>query len=175
MRMTDHLPSAPPALPAETVKVACLRVGQEYYALDIMCIREIIRPLPIVPVPRAPAFVEGVVNLRKAIIPVVDLRRRFGLEPATLDETKRRIVICAIDGRIVGLLADEVTEVYSCNQADMRPTPYYLSGPEADFFPGVCSKGNDLMLLLDLRSLLATAEQVDLNQIRKHIGSAPER
>lgn len=148
----------------QQLKVACLRVGQQFYALDIMCIKEIIRLLPIVAVPKAPAYVDGVVNLRNAVIPVVDLRRRFGLESSEEDEKKRRIVICAVDGRIVGLLADEVTEVISCSPNDVRPTPYYLSGAEAEFFPGVCRKDEQLMMLLDPRKLLAYEKPIDMSQ-----------
>lgn len=169
--MIDNPPSESSVRPAQFFKVACLRVGREYYALDIICIREIIRPIRIVPVPKAPVFVDGVVNLREAIIPVVDLRRRFGLTPATEEETQRRIVICAIDGRIVGLLADEVTEVCSCHHADVRPTPYYLSGPEAEFFPGICRKGDRLMMLLDLRKLLSSEQRIDLSQVRDRLAA----
>lgn len=148
----------------QQLKVACLKVGQQYYALDIMCIKEIIRPLPIVAVPKAPDYVDGVINLRKAVIPVVDLRRRFGIESLQEDTKQRRIVICAIDGHIVGLLADEVTEVVSCLPADVRPTPYYLSGAEAEFFPGVCRKGEQLMMLLDPQKLLAYKKPIDMSK-----------
>ncbi len=156
----------PAADQSAAIKVACLRVGSEFYALDIMCIKEIIRPLPIVSVPKAPTYVDGVINLRKAVIPVVDLRRRFGLPASSEDEKKRRILICSIDRKIVGLLADEVTEVRSCRQADVRPTPYYLSGPEADFFPGVCRSGEHLMMLLDPAKLLASQVAIDMRQSR---------
>jgi purine-binding chemotaxis protein CheW len=149
----------------QQLKVACLRVGPHLYALDIMSIKEIIRPLPIVSVPKAPAYVDGVINLRKAVIPVVDLRRRFGLEDVQVNDRKRRIVISAIDGRIVGLIADEVIEVVSCLPAEVRPTPYYLSGAEAEFFPGICRKGDQLMMLLDLRKLLASEKQIDMSKI----------
>ncbi|MCK4691541.1 MAG: chemotaxis protein CheW [Desulfuromonadales bacterium] len=87
---------------AQPLKVASLRVGQQYYALDIMFIKEIIRPLPIVSVPQAPNFVDGVISLRKAAIPVIDLRRRFGFDALVEEQKKQRIVICAIDGRILG-------------------------------------------------------------------------
>jgi len=115
--------------------------------------------------PKAPEYVDGVINLRKAVIPVVDLRRRFGLEKTAGSEKKQRIVICAIDGRIVGLLADEVTEVVSCAPDDVRPTPFYLSGVEADFFPGVCRKGEQLMMLLDPRKLLASRAPLNMQQL----------
>jgi len=169
--MIEHPPTASVGHSAPPLKVACLRVGCEYYALDIMCIREIIRAQQVVPVPKAPAFVEGIVNLRKAVIPVVDLRRRFGLPPATGNESKRRIVICTIAGRVVGLLVDEVTEVCGFQQAEIRPTPYYLSGPEAEFFPGVCRRGDQLMMLLDLRKLLSNEHEIDLKQAREQLSA----
>ena len=162
--MSETLPGSVTATPSAAIKVACLRVGEAFYALDIMCIKEIIRPLPILAVPKAPFYVDGVINLRKAVIPVVDLRRRFGLPEAEGDHQKRRILICAIDGKIVGLLADEVTEVRRCEQGDVRPTPYYLSGAEAEIFPGVCRYGEQLMMLLDPRQLLASKARLDMRQ-----------
>lgn len=159
--LTDHLQGTT----QQQLNVACVQVGQQFYALDIMCIKEIIRPLPIVAVPKAPAYVDGVINLRKAVIPVVDLRRRFGLEGSGQDAKKRRIIVCAIDGRIVGLLVDGVTEVVSCLPDDVRPTPYYLTGPEAEFFPGVCRKDERLMMLLDPRKLLACDKRIDMRQL----------
>ncbi len=150
-----------------SIKVACLRVSEELYALDIMCIKEIIRIMPIIPVPKSPAFVDGVINLRNAVIPVIDLRRRFGLPSADNQEKKRRIIICAVDGRIVGLLADEVSEVKTCSQEDVRPAPYYMAGPEAEFFPGVCRSGDKLMMLINPRKLLASQEQIDMSQMRQ--------
>ncbi|WP_303722616.1 chemotaxis protein CheW [Malonomonas rubra] len=152
-------------LAQQLLKVACLRVGQQFYALDIMCIKEIIRPLPIVAVPKAPEYVDGVIHLRKAVIPVVDLRSRLGLEKTGSDSKGQRIVICVIDGRIVGLLADEVTEVVSCLSSDVRPTPYYLSGKEAEFFPGVCRKGDRLMMLLDPRKIVAYEKRIDMSSL----------
>lgn len=169
--MTENLSTDTASAGSGVLKVACLRVGNEFYALDIMCIKEIIRPLPIVAVPRAPLYVDGVINLRKAVIPVVDLRRRLGLSGEAENPQKCRIVICAIDGRIVGLLADEVTEVRSCLASDVRPTPYYLSGAEAEIFPGVCRIGDELMMLLDLHKLLDSTIQVDLLQLQQKAGS----
>lgn len=159
----DSLPHITPPV-AQPLKVASLRVGQQYYALDIMFIKEIIRPLPIVSVPRAPNFVDGVISLRKAAIPVIDLRRRFGFDALAEGQKKQRIVICAIDGRIVGLLVDEVTEVISLSAADVSPTPYYLSGVEAEFFPGICRHGELLLMLLDLRKLLAVETPLDMRE-----------
>lgn len=138
-------------------KVACLVVAGGHYALDITLIREIIRPLPLVPVPRAPAFIDGVITLRKAVIPVVDLRRRFALPPAGEDLPGRRVVICALSGRIVGLQVDDVSEICSCSWEDVRPIPYYLTGAATDLFAGVCRQEQKMMLLLDLQRLLLSS------------------
>ena len=93
-----------------TIQVARFHVGDEEYALDIMRIKEIINPAPITRVPRAPAFIEGIIELRGAFLPVVDLRKRFGLAPRPPGrETK--YVIVSLEGRIVGLIVDRVTEV----------------------------------------------------------------
>jgi purine-binding chemotaxis protein CheW len=162
-------PIALPAVSAEAadkdVKLACLRVGSAFYALDIMGIREIIRPLPITEVPKAPSYVDGVITLRKAVIPVVDLRRRFGIEKKA--EPRERIVICAVQGKIVGLVVDEVSEVATFSREDIRPAPYYMSGAEADFFPGVCRHNGRLLLLIDLHRILSSEQRIDADQIHQ--------
>ncbi|PLX90720.1 MAG: chemotaxis protein CheW [Desulfuromonas sp.] len=144
----------------EQVKLACLRVGNGYYALDIMCIREIIRPLPITPIPKAPPFIDGIINLRESVIPIVDLRRRFDL-PSADQGTLRRMVICVVAGRVVGLVVDEVTEVRSYVRDDIQPTPYYLSGENVQFFPGVCRNDGQMLMLLDLKKILASDQRID--------------
>ncbi len=151
--------------PNAEIKLACLRVGSAFYALDIMGIREIIRPLPLVQVPRAPTYVDGVITLRKAVIPIVDLRRRFGLEQKP--EARERVIICAVDGRIVGLQVDEVSEVASFSRADIQPAPYYMSGNASEFFPGICRHKGRLLLLLNLKKILSSDRKIDAEQIQQ--------
>ncbi len=143
----------------DEIKLACLRVGSAFYALDIMGIREIIRPLPIVQVPRAPDYIDGVITLRKAVIPIVDLRRRFAA-PLNQDSCVR-IVICAVDGRIIGLVVDEVSEVATFSREEIQPSPYYMTGSNTEFFPGVCRHKGILLLLLNLRKILSSDEPID--------------
>jgi len=150
---------------AKEIKLACLRVGPGYYALDIMGIREIIRPVPVIQVPRVPAYVDGVITLRKAVIPVVDLRRRFGVEVRL--EPRERLVICAIDGRIIGLHVDEVTEIVSFIRDDIQPAPYYMAGADTEFFPGICRHKGRLLLLLNLRKILSSDQQIDANHFQR--------
>lgn len=151
--------------PVKEIKLACLRVGSAFYALDIMRIREIIRPQPLVEVPRAPAYVDGVMTLRKLVIPIVDLRRRFGVKRES--GPRERIVVCAVDGKIIGLMVDEVTEVATFSSVEIRPAPYYMSGVEGDFFPAVCRHKGVLLLLLDLRKILSSDQQIDAEQIQQ--------
>ncbi len=149
----------------DEIKLACLRVGSAFYALDIMGIREIIRPLPLVQVPRAPTYVDGVITLRKAVIPVVDLRRRFGVISRV--EPRERIVICAVDGRIIGLAVDEVSEVATFARDEILPAPYYMTGSDSEFFPGVCRHKGNLLLLLNLRKILSSDQRIDAEQIQQ--------
>ncbi|MDT8421145.1 MAG: chemotaxis protein CheW [Desulfuromonadales bacterium] len=153
---------------AEQVKFACLRVGDGFYALDIMCIREIIRPLPITPIPKAPLFIDGIINLRKAVIPIVDLRRRFDL-PVADQGSLQRMVICAVAGRMVGLVVDEVTEVRSCLRDDIQPAPFYLSGDSTRFFPGVCRSGEQTLMLIDLKKILSSDQRIDGQTLSRQV------
>ncbi len=153
---------APEAVRNE-IQLACFRIGSEFYALDIMRIKEIIRPLKMTPIPKAPAFVEGVINLRGAVIPVVDLRKRFDQNPEFTRKT--RVIICTVEKKIIGLVVDEVTEVRRYSRQEVLPTPRFLKGRGADFFSGVCRREEDLILLLNLKMILSTEEKIDLEAI----------
>jgi len=146
------------------VQLACFRVGNELYALDIMNIREIIRPQKLTVIPKAPRFIEGVINLRGAVIPVADLRKRFD-QPCGAETRKNRVIICSVSGRIVGLLVDEVLEVRRYGRQDVAPAPQFLKGPEAEFFLGVARRGEELVMVLDLDRILSTDEQIALQTL----------
>jgi purine-binding chemotaxis protein CheW len=147
------------------VQLCTFRVGGEDYAIDIMRVREIIPPMPVTAVPRAPAFVEGVVRLRGEVIPILDVRRRLGVaEAAPTRRTKYLIVNVA--GRRLGLVVDEVTEVLRLPRSEIRPAPALVGGDGPRFFLGVCggeSAGGGrrahagaarLRLLLNVKALL---------------------
>jgi purine-binding chemotaxis protein CheW len=155
-------PSAVPEAPAKAepiVQLCAFVVGSEEYVVDIMRIKEIIAPLKITSVPHAPDFVEGVVNLRGAIIPVVDLRRRLSL-PTTPATKKTKYLICTVGGRRVGLVVDAVTEVIRIPKSAIKRTPSLLAGRGPQFFLGVCGPPERLKLLLNVRALLESAEKV---------------
>ena len=146
------------------IQLACFRVGSEMYALDIMQIKEIIRPQKLTPIPKAPAFVEGVINLRGAVIPVADMRKRFDL-PLTVSDRKARIMICSLGGRMIGLLVDEVSEVRRYSREEVAPAPEFLKGPEAEYFLGVARRGDEFIMLVDLEKILSSREKLALQDL----------
>ena len=143
----------------EIVQLCAFVVGGEGYVVDIMRITEIIPPLRITKVPRAPEFVEGVITLRGSIVPVVDLRRRLGA-PVTAPTKKSKYVICTVGGRRVGLVVDAVTEVLRIPRSAIRRAPAMLSRGGPRFFLGVCGPPEALKLLLNVKALLESGEQV---------------
>jgi purine-binding chemotaxis protein CheW len=154
--------AAGPARPKEDplAQLCAFRVGGEDYAIDIMRVREIIHPLPITPVPRAPVFVEGVVRLRGDVIPVLDVRKRLAL-PTAPATRKSRFLVVNVAGRRIALVVDEVREVLRLPRSEIRPAPSLgsIGGPR--FFLGVCGGDRSggrgagtLRLLLNVKALL---------------------
>ena len=150
------------------IQLACFRVGDQMYALDILRIKEVIRPLKLTPVPKAPVFIEGVINLRGAVIPVVDLRKRFDqlIGPA---DAKTRILICVLSGKIIGLMVDEVMEVKSYSRNEIQPAPRFIKGLDTDYFLGVYQRNDDLVMIMNLQKVLSSDEQINLEQIRGYL------
>lgn len=151
----------------QEIQLACFRVGDAMYALDILRIKEIIRPQKLTRVPKAPDFVEGVINLRGAVIPIIDLRKRFELSATTEDDRKTRVIICSLAGKILGLMVDEVAEVRRYGRQEIQPTPQYLKGRGAEFFHGVCRRDEELIMVIDLERILSSGERMDLDQIAR--------
>ncbi len=136
--------------------VTC-RVDGEEFAVDILSVQEIIRMVDITRVPKAPPFVEGVINLRGRIIPVLDLRRRLGIAEGERT-AQSRIVVVTVRGRVVGLVVDSVSEVLRIPKSAMEPAPSLGSSIGAEFIQGVGRLDDRLLTLLDLKRLLLTAD-----------------
>jgi purine-binding chemotaxis protein CheW len=134
------------------LQIVVFELAGDHYGLDIGRLFEIIRHQPVTPVPRSPAYVKGVVNLRGRIIPVIDLRTRFGMPPA--EPTKEtRIVVADISATHVGLMVDSVSEVTVVPADLVEPTPGVATGVDAEFLRGIAKLGNRLILLLELDGL----------------------
>ncbi len=131
--------------------VACT-VENEEYAIDIRSVQEIIRLLDITRVPHSSPYISGVINLRGMVIPVMDVRKRFGLPEKTPDETAR-IVIINCNGALVGMLVDSVSEVIRIPRENIEQPPSCSSNVNTDFFTGIGKLGNRLLIILNLDNI----------------------
>ena len=149
-------PRTPSELPAHEplVQLCAFQVGAEEYAVDIMRVEEILPPQALTTIARAPAYVEGVMQLRGAVLPVVDLRKRL-LGPAAPAPARTRLLVCLLGRRRVAMAVDRVTEVLHVRRSDIKAAPPLLSGGARPCVVGVCGPPTRLKLLLDLKALLA--------------------
>ena len=149
---------------AELLQLVTFSIGEEEFGVDILSVQEIIRMMDITKVPRAPDFVEGVINLRGKVIPIIDLRRRFGL--ATRDHDKHtRIIVIEINNMIVGFVVDSVSEVLRIPASTVEPPPPVVAGLESEYISGVGKLHDRLLILLDLDKLLSHDDLESLGQL----------
>jgi purine-binding chemotaxis protein CheW len=128
-------------------------LGSEEFGVDIMCVKEIIRIPPITRVPKAPDHVEGVINLRGNVIPVVSLRTRFGM-PRAEETDLSRIMVLQVKAKVFGIRVDAVTEVLRLDSENIEPPPPIALGMDAQFIRGVGKTGERLLVLLELDQIL---------------------
>ena len=123
--MTEALETLAPGKTAKDrlMQLVGFTIGAEQFGVNILMVQEIIRSTPITSVPNAPAFVEGVINLRGNIIPVIDLRKRLDLEAGEMDPAETWIIILDIEGKITGFIVDSVTEVLKIQESGIEPPP----------------------------------------------------
>jgi purine-binding chemotaxis protein CheW len=133
-------------------------LAAEHYAIDSMNVREIIRMQVITKIPGAPASVEGVVNLRGKVTPVMDLRKRLGLVVGQ-ESKETRIVVVEVEGQDVGLIVDGVSEVLRIPVSVIEATSTIVAAEEADYILGVAKLETKLVILLDIGRLLAAGEK----------------
>lgn len=160
--------------PDEQLRLCTFAVGDKLFAIDIMRIREIVRPMPVTLVPKSPFGMIGVVDLRGAVLPVFDLRARFDLPPRDeAQEERSRYLIVSIDRRQLGLYVDEVQDVIEVTREELRVGPHVLAGEAARYFVGLCPVGKRLALLLNLHRLLSEEDRVAIDRIT--VGAAARR
>jgi purine-binding chemotaxis protein CheW len=147
-----------PAAAGDEQQLVVFHLGAELYGVEIARVHEIIRLMQVTRVPRAPSFVEGVINLRGKVIPVVDLRRRFGLPQA--DHTRAsRIVVVELSDHVVGIIVDGVSEVLRVNTATIEPPSPVVAGIDSEYLSGIAKVDEQLIILLDLDRVLAREER----------------
>jgi len=148
----------------ELLQLVTFSIGEEEFGVDILKVQEIIRTMEITKIPRTQDFVEGVINLRGKVIPIIDLRQRFGLDSKSHDKDTRIIVI-EINMMIVGFVVDAVSEVLRIPASTVEPPPPVVAGLESDYISGVGKLHDRLLILLDLDKLLSCEDLAALSQL----------
>lgn len=135
------------------LQIVTFQVGNEEYGIHIMKVQEIIRVIEAVKVPKAPAYVGGVVNLRGKIVPIIDLRKRMG-KVVTPYTNASRIIVVDTGGRLAGMVVDSVIDVIMLNNDDIEPCPSIDETKRSDYIMGVGKQGDRLITVLNLENLL---------------------
>lgn len=132
-------------------------VGEVAYAIPIGVVRQIVNPLPVTALPHAPDVIAGVADHRGLVVPVIDLRRRFGLGPLA-DVRRAKWVLVAVQGRTVALVVDRVTKVFGTGGVGLRPAPELGNGDDRRGIAGVTTHDDALTFVLDVDSFAALLE-----------------
>lgn len=143
------------------VQLVTFRLGGEEFGLDVFQVHEILRFEEPTPMPKAPVFVEGVLDVRGTLVPVVDLRKRFELHELRHDEDTR-IILVDFQGERLGLVVDEVTEVLRAPETAVTAPPSYVKGLAAEFIRGIVRLEGRMVVLLELERILSSQERMQL-------------
>lgn len=143
-------------------------LAKECYGVEIAAVDSIIEMQPITGVPRAPDFVEGVTNLRGVVLPVIDLRKRFGLA-AQETTRKTRIIVVEIGGLPVGMVVDAVSEVLRVPEEAIEPLSPIVTTVDSAFITGVAKVNTRLIILLDLNQVFSTGEKAEMQSVRSTV------
>ncbi|MEJ5376206.1 MAG: chemotaxis protein CheW [bacterium] len=148
-------------------KYLTFSLAGEEYGIGILKVREIIGMMPITPVPLAPEFLKGVINLRGKVIPVVDLRRKFGMEEAQITERTCIIVVEITGGNthvLMGIVVDAVSEVLNVRASDIEQTPNLGGSLKADYILGIGKMDGGIKILLDIDKVLSSQEILEVHK-----------
>ena len=143
----------------ELIQLVSFNLGAEEYAVEVLKVREIIRMTAITHIPNTPPSVEGIINLRGKVIPIISLRNRFSM-PGTEDDQHTRIMVMDIAGKLMGFIVDGVSEVIRISSGEIQPPPSIAAGGmDQDFICGVIKHGEQLLLMLQLDRMFSSDEQ----------------
>ena len=141
----------------DLLQLVTFEIGEEEFGIDILKVQEIIRTMAITKVPNSPPHVEGVINLRGKVIPVIDLRSRFMMDYRQHDN-QTRIIVVDLHRMVIGFVVDGVSEVLRIQSSTVEPPPPVVSGIESEYIKGVGKLDNRLLILLDLDKLIPIEE-----------------
>jgi purine-binding chemotaxis protein CheW len=143
---------------SEILQLVSFKIGNEEFGVDILKVQEIIKMIQITKVPNSPSFVEGVINLRGRVIPVIDLRTKLGMNKIEIDKNSR-IVVVEIDGKTIGFIVDAVSEVLRIPRNITEPPPPMVAGIDAEYITAIGKLDDRLLILLDLEKILSLDEK----------------
>lgn len=141
----------------ELLQLVSFKIGEEEFGIDILKVQEINRMMQITKVPNSPDFIDGVVNLRGRIIPVIDLRTRLNM-PRIEHDNRTRIIVVDLNGVTVGFIVDEVSEVLRIPKSITEPPPAMVAGIDSDYITAVGKLEDRLLILLDLEKIFSVDE-----------------
>lgn len=140
------------------------RLDEETYGINVMQVQEVLRYTEIAPVPGAPDYVLGIINLRGNVVTVIDTRKRFGLMPGDITDNTR-IVIIEAEKQVIGILVDSVAEVVYLRASEVETAPNVGNEETAKFIQGVANRDKELLILIDLNKLLSEEEWMDVSSL----------
>lgn len=158
----------------ESEQLVVLELANELYGVDIGAVNTIIRMQEVTRIPRTPDYVEGVINLRGSIIPVIDLRTRFGL-PAGERTKASRIMVVEATGQLIGMVVDAVAETLRLPSDSIEPPSPVVTGVETEYIRGVGKQENRLVILLDIDRVLSSEEMASLMRVEERTKRAEAR
>lgn len=149
-------------------QIVVFSLGEEEFAVEIAMVREIVRMQAIRRIPGSPSFIEGIVNLRGGIVPIVDLRKRFGVIDSGVDHDQRKIVIVSLEARQIGILVDGVTEILRVDDESIEEAPEIVADAiEKKYIIGVAKVDDRLIVILDMVRIFSSEEQSRLKEVNE--------
>lgn len=145
---------------SEIIQIGTFSLDNQLYGVNILCMREILLPQDIVRVPRAPQIMEGVINLRGQVIPVVSLRARMDIPMRPFDK-KTRIINIEINNMVVGFLVDSIEHIHTIRTSDIQEPPSSIFALDVDCVTGMAQIGDGMLVLLDAERLVSTEELLE--------------
>ena len=145
----------------QVLQYVTFRLADETYGIDVMQIQEVLRYTEIAPVPGAPDYVLGIINLRGNVVTVIDTRRRFGLMDAEITDASR-IVVMESSSQVMGVLVDSVAEVVYLKASEIETAPNVGNEESAKFIQGVCNKNGELIILVEFDKMLSDQEWAEI-------------
>jgi len=146
----------------EQMQCVTFTLEDETYGINVMQVQEVLREIEVAPVPGAPHYVMGIINLRGNVVSVIDARMRFGL-PVKESTDLTRIIVIEVQQHIIGILVDSVAEVVDIKRTEIETAPNVGTSETSKYIDGVVSRGDKLLILVDLNKLLSTEEWGELD------------